>query len=103
MSLITITTSIACGGMAIAKRVAEELGMALYDDTGIQEEAVKMGFSSEDMKSFDQTAPGLLNRLLRRRPAEYQELMAAVVYEVARRGEGVICGNGASYFLRDFG
>ena len=103
MSLITITTSIACGGMAIAKRVAEELDLAFYDDTSIQDEAVKMGFSSEDLKSFDQTAPGLLNRLLRRRPAEYQELMAAVVYEVARRGEGIICGNGASYFLRDFG
>jgi CMP/dCMP kinase len=103
MSLITITASIACGGMVIARRVAEELDMALYDDETIQEEAFKMGFSSEDLKSFDQKAPGLLNRLLRRRPAEYQELMASVVYEVARRGAGIICGNGAAYFLRDFG
>jgi len=103
MSLITITTGIACGGMATARRVAEELGVALYDDDRLQEEAVEMGFSSEDMKSFDQTAPGLLTRLLRRRPAEYLELMAAAVYEVARRGEGIICGNGAPYFLRDFG
>lgn len=85
MSLITITTGIACGGMATARRVAEELGMVLYDDDRLQEEAVGMGFSSEDMKSFDQTAPGLLTRLLRLRPAEYLELMAAAVYEVARR------------------
>ena len=103
MSLITITTGIACGGMATARRVAEELGMVLYDDDRLQEEAVGMGFSSEDMKSFDQKAPGLLTRLLRLRPAEYLELMAAAVYEVARRGEGIICGNGAPYFLRDFG
>ena len=103
MSLITITTGIACGGMATARRVAEELGLVLYDDDRVQEEAVNMSFSSEDMKSFDQTAPGLLTRLLRRRPAEYLEMMAAAVYEVARRGEGIICGNGAPYFLRDFG
>lgn len=103
MSLITITTGIACGGMATARRVAEKLGMDVYDDDRLQEEAVDMGFSSEDMKSFDQKAPGLLTRLLRRRPAEYLELMAAAVYEVARRGDGIICGNGAPYFLRDFG
>jgi cytidylate kinase len=103
MSLITITSSIACGGIITGRRVAEELGMILYDDDRIHEEAVSMGYTPEDMKSFDQAAPGLLTRLLRRRPAEYLELMAAVVYEVARRGEGIICGNGAPYFLRDFG
>jgi cytidylate kinase len=103
MSLITITTGIACGGMTTARRVAEELDIVLYDDDRLQEEAVQMGFSSQDMKSFDQTAPGLLTRLLRRRPAEYLELMAAAVYEVARHGEGIICGNGAPYFLGDFG
>jgi len=103
MSLITITTGIACGGMATARCVAEELGMVLYDDDRLHKEAVEMGFSSEDMKSFDQTAPGLLTRLLKLRPPEYLDLMAAAVYEVARRGEGIICGNGAPYFLRDFG
>ncbi|MBL7204388.1 MAG: cytidylate kinase family protein, partial [Desulfobacteraceae bacterium] len=103
MSLITITTGIACGGMATARRVAETLGMVLYDDDRLHKEAVEMGFSSEDMKSFDQTAPRLLTRLLKLRPPEYLDLMAAAVYEVARRGEGIICGNGAPYFLRDFG
>jgi len=103
MSLITITMGIACGGMATARRVAEELGILLYDDDRLHKEAVEMGFSSEDMKSFDQTAPGLLTRLLKLRPPEYLDLMAAAVYEVARRGEGIICGNGAPYFLRDFG
>jgi cytidylate kinase len=103
MSLITITTSIACGGSAIAGRVAEALDMVLYDDEMIHQVAVKMGFSPEDLKSLDQKAPGLLSRLLRSRPAQYHELMASVVYEVARRGAGIICGNGAPYFLKDFG
>lgn len=103
MSLITVTTSFACGGMSVARRVADELDLVLYDDRKVHEEALEMGLSPEDLKGFDRKAPGLLNRLLRRRPAEYLELMAAVVYEIARRGRGVICGNGAPYFLRDFG
>ena len=103
MSLITVTTTIGCGGMEVAKAVAKKLGVTLYDDDRLQEEALNMGFSSEEMKSFDQTAPGLISRLLRRRPAEYLDLMASAVYEVARRGEGIIVGNGAPYFLRNFG
>jgi len=61
-----------------------------------------MGYSSEDLKGFDQKAPGLFDRLLRRKPEIYNELMAAVIYEVARRGEGIIIGHGATYILKDF-
>ena len=87
MSLITITASIGCGAMIIAGQVAKGLGIELYDDDRLQEEAVKMGLSSKDLKSLDEKAPGLFNRLLRRRPDVYLELMAAVVYAVARRGQ----------------
>jgi cytidylate kinase len=102
MSLITVTTSIGCGGNSVAQKIAEGLKLDLYDDDRLQQEAISMGYSSEDLKGFDQKAPGLLDRLLRRRPEIYNELMAAVVYEVAHRGEGIIIGHGASYFLKDF-
>ena len=103
MSLITITASIGCGATIIAGQVAKGLGIELYDDDRLQEEAVDIGLSSEDLKSLDEKAPGLFNRLLRRKPDVYLELMAAVVYAVARRGQGIIIGHGASFFLRDFG
>ena len=61
-----------------------------------------MGYSSDDVKRFDQKAPGLLDRLLRRKPEIYNELMAQVIYELAHRGEGIIMGHGATYFLKDF-
>lgn len=102
MSLITLTASIGCGAMSIAKRVAEDLQIVLYDDDRLQKEALEMGISSRDLKGFDQKAPGLFSRLLRRRPEIYLELMAAVIYEVARRGDGIIIGQGAPYFLKDF-
>ncbi|MGD2270763.1 MAG: cytidylate kinase-like family protein [Desulfobacterales bacterium] len=102
MSLITITAGIGCGAAIVAGQVAEDLGLAIYDDDRMQEEALKMGLSSEDLKSLDEKAPGLLDRLLLRKPDIYLDLMAAVVYEVARRGEGIIMGHGASFFLKDF-
>ena len=102
MSLITVTTSIGCGAMSVSQKVAEGLKLELYDDERLQQEALNMGYSSEDLKGFDEKAPGLFDRLLRRRPEIYNELMAVVIYEVARRGEGIIIGHGATYFLKDF-
>jgi len=102
MSLITVTTSLGCGAKLVAQNVAEILKLELYDDNRLQKEAVGMGYSSEDLKAFDEKAPGLFDRLLRRSPEIYDELMAGVIYEVARRGEGVIIGHGSFYFLKDF-
>ena len=102
MALITVTTSLGCGATTVAQKVAEVLKLELYDDDRLQQEAVGMGYSSEDLKAFDEKAPGLFDRLLRRRPEIYDELMAAVIYEVARRGEGIIIGHGSFYFLKDF-
>ena len=103
MSLITITSGIGVGGLSIAKDVSEKLELELYDDQRLQEEAVKVGISAEEIKGLDHKAPGLLNRLLSRRPDTYLEVMGAVIYEVASRGEGIILGHGAPWLLKDFG
>ena len=103
MPLITVTTSIGCGALAVSQKIADDLQIDIYDDERLQQEALNMGYSSEDLKGFDEKAPGLFDRLLRRRPEIYNELMAAVIYEVAHRDQGIIIGHGATYFLKDFG
>lgn len=45
MSLITITSGIGSGGMAIAQLVSDELKLVLYDDQKLQQEAVDIGIS----------------------------------------------------------
>jgi hypothetical protein len=57
MSLITITSGIGCGEMRIARRVADGLDLKLYDDQRLQEKAVEMGLSLEDLR-------GSMKRLL---------------------------------------
>lgn len=103
MALITISRSMGGGGMTIARRVADELKIELYDDQRLQEEAVKMDFRSEDLRSLNERAPGLFDRILGNKPELYLDLMEAVVYEVAQRGQGVILGHGSQILLRDFG
>lgn len=103
MSLITITSGIGCGGTAIAQILSHELTLDLYDDERLQQEAVDAGISMEELKDFNQKAPGLFNRILSNKPQTYLNLMEALVYEVSRRGQGIILGHGAQFLLRDFG
>jgi len=102
MSLITITSGIGCGEMRIARQVADGLELELYDDQRLQEKAVEMRLSLEDLKGFDEKAPGLFNRLLRRKPEVYLDVLDALIYEIAHQGEGILFGHGAQLLLRDF-
>ncbi len=102
MSLITITAGMGCGGLEIAKKVANELSLSLYDDRRFHEEAMNMGISQEELKGIDQKAPGLLDRLFGLNPEIYVNLMEAIIYRIASRGEGIILGHGAPFLLRDF-
>ena len=103
MSLITISRGIGCGGLIIARLVAEALQVELFDDKRLQEEALRLGIRSEDLVSLDEKKPGLFDRILNRRPEMYLDFMEAVVYGVAKAGSGVILGHGSQMLLRDFG
>lgn len=102
MSLITISQSFGCAGEAIAKRVAEGLHLELYDDLKLKEEALQMGIRPEGVKTFDEKLPSFFERMWSRTPELYLDLMETVVYEVAKRGQGVIIGHGSNILLRAF-
>lgn len=91
------------GGTVIADHVAEKLNLELYDDQRLQQEALDMGLRADELKGLDEKAPGFFDRLWGTKPELYLDLMESVVYEVARRGEGVILGHGSQLLLRDFG
>lgn len=99
MPLITISRGIGCGGMLIAKQVAEGLHLDLYNDRKLDEEAFKKGLKRETM---DEKAPGFLDRIISDKPLIYLDLMESLIYEIAKKGEGVIIGHGSQMLLRDF-
>lgn len=102
MALITISQGIGCEGLAIARRVATKLNIELIDDWKLQETALNMGVLSSELKHLNEKAPGLFDRIFTNKPERYLDLMDAVVYEVARKGRGVILGHGSQILLRDF-
>jgi len=102
MPLITISAGIGCGGMAVARMVADGLKLELFGDVRLQQEAIKMGLAPEELKDLGENAPGFLDRLVIRRYEIYLDYMEALIYEVAQKGEGVIIGHGSQVLLRDF-
>ncbi|MCJ7541982.1 MAG: cytidylate kinase family protein [Desulfobacterales bacterium] len=103
MSLITISYSMGTDGPKIARLVADDLKLELYDDQRLQEMIVSMGIRAEDIKDLDEKEPGFFDRLLSRKPDIYLRFMDSAVYSVAQKGDGVIVGHGSQTLLQDFG
>lgn len=102
MPLITVTHSTGARGGAIAKQVAAQLDIDLYDDERLQKEALQLGMRTDELKKLDGKTPGLLDRLLSRRPQLYLDLLEALILNVAKSGNGVIVGHGSYFLLRNF-
>jgi cytidylate kinase len=102
MPLITITQSIGSDGLAVARRVANDLHVGLYDDPKLREEAVRMGLDVGKLDGFQEKAPTWFHRLMGDKPEVYAHLIGSVIYEAARSGDGVIIGHGSQVLLKDF-
>ncbi len=102
MALITVSHNLGSRGPEIARQVAAALDMTLYDDRKVQGIALASGLHPDDVSGLDEKAPGFFDRILSRRPDIYLDYMESVVYEMARRGTGVIVGHGSQMLLRDF-
>ena len=102
MSLITITASFGTKGNEIAQIVANKLGVGFFGDNELKSIVTENGMAVPTEYNFDQHAPGFWERLRGREPQLYLDAMEAAVYDIARRGDGVIIGHGSQLLLRDF-
>jgi cytidylate kinase len=102
MTLITITQNFGGDGTAIARKVADGLRMDLFDDRKLQGLVQARGIPSGEIGRFDEKAPGFLDRFMGSRPQVFLDILESVIYEVARKGEGVIIGHGSQMLLRNF-
>lgn len=102
MSLISISKSLGCGSGTIAEIVANELKLELYDRQRLQQEATQIGISSTNLECLAEKAPSIFKRLFGNKPQLYNDIMGYMVYELARRGNGIIIGCGSQLFLKQF-
>ena len=103
MSLITISYNMGTDGPRIARRVAEDLNIELYDDQKLQKICVEQGIQIEQVKELHKKEPGFFDRLFSRKPDIYLTFMNSVVFSIAQTGRGVIVGHGSQILLQDFG
>ena len=73
MPLITITHTIGCDALAIARRVADGLSVEIYDDSRLREEAIRMGLHTDQLKGFREKAPDWFEHLLSEKPDDVPE------------------------------
>jgi cytidylate kinase len=102
MPLITITDSFGTNGNEIAQIVAQNLGVGLFDDKRLQSIVKETEVSARTDYRFDQQVPGFWELIRSREPQVYLDIMEAAVYDIARKGDGVIIGHGSQMLLRDF-
>lgn len=102
MALITISGRYGCGRTDIAREAAKELGLELYDDSRLEESAVRQGARKDELDGLRMKKPALWDLLLSTKPDLYLDLLQSVVLDVARTGHGIIVGHASQMFLRNF-
>ena len=102
MPLITISRGIGCGGMIIARLVADGLKLELFDNERLEKVFLEIGIHEEGSELIQEKRPGFLDLLISSRPEIYLDYLEAAIYEVSKKGEGVIIGHGSQMLLRDF-
>ncbi len=102
MSLITITQNFGSAAAAIARKVADALGWEVFDDRKLHELITREGISTREIHQLSEKSPGFWEFFYKNRPQVFLNVLESVVYEAARRGDGVIVGHGSQILLRDF-
>ena len=67
---------------SVARRVADSLQLELYDDSKLQQIALKIGMHADDLKSLDEKAPGFFDRMLSKRSELYLDYMPGPLPEL---------------------
>ena len=104
--IVTIDREFGSGGHEVARRLADRLGLKLYDDEIIAKAAEKTGYREEYIKSNEEKAPdfsiaGILSAVdIQASPfVKVQEEEFKIIREIASEGGCVIVGRAADYIL----
>ena len=79
MPLITVTDSFGTNGNEIARAVAQDLGVGLFDDKRLQLIVKKTEVSVRTDYRFDQQAPGFWELIRSREPQVYLDLSSVIL------------------------
>ena len=107
--IVTIDREYGSGGHEVARRLAERLGIKMYDEELIARAAESMGYREEYVKSNDEKAPdfsipSMFTGIDTFQPspfAKIQEEEFRIIRDIVSEGSCVIVGRAADYVLSD--
>ena len=107
--IVTIDREVGSGGHEVARRLADRLGLKLYDEEIIAKAAEKTGYHEEYIKNNEEKAPdysltGIFSAIdsFQTSPfAKVQEEEFNIIREIASEGNCVIVGRAADYILSE--
>jgi cytidylate kinase len=104
--VITVSRQFGSGGYDVAKQVAEELGLDLFDREIIQKVAESAQMRAALMESLDERAISSLEDMLSAAlesqhlwSYEYLQHLVKVIGAIGKHGNAVIVGRGANFML----
>jgi len=102
MYFITFADMLGARGEKIARQAAENLNYTFYGEKELLRAAEGMGFLP-DVQKLDEKSPALLDQFFSEKPKVFLERLQAVIYAVAKSGNGIFHGRGSHLLLNSFG
>ena len=93
--LITLGRSIGAGGLEIAHKLSERLGIKVYDKELIEIAAKKSGLSKDVFEKTDETLDSTISE------DGLFKTQSDIIRQLADEGSGIFVGRCADYVLRD--
>jgi cytidylate kinase len=101
MYFITVSEMVGTNGEKIAREVAGVLNYDYYGEEELFKAADELGFV-KDLKKLDEKGPTFLEKYFSEKPKIYLDRLQSVIYEVAKKGNGVFFGRGSQLMLNSF-
>jgi cytidylate kinase len=100
--ILTLARELAAGDNDFTRTLADRLGLKLYDQELLEQEAIRLGVTRAELEQVDEQPSGIFQRF---RPAglsqRYFETLGQLLKDLAARGDVLLVGRGGSRFLRD--
>jgi cytidylate kinase len=100
--VLTLSRELGAGDTGFAPTLGERLDLRVYDRALLEQEAVRLGVTEEELERVEEHPAGIFERF---RPGSlhqrYFEALGQLLKELAGRGDVLLVGRGGSGFLRD--
>lgn len=101
MHFITISQMLGTDGEKIARKAASDLKYDFYGEQELFHAAENLEVLA-DVKTLDEKAPSLMERLFSERPKVRLDRLQSVIFEAAKKGDAVFFERGSQLLLKSF-